>query len=134
MDRVSYCPTREKGAEMKIGLVIPLAQDEHGRALPWDEIAARAQQAEAAGYDSVWVYDHLFHRFDGHRTIGFHECWTVLSALAAVTERVELGTTVLCAGFRNPALLAKMATTLDTIANGRLILGIGAGWHEPEFE
>ncbi len=119
---------------MKIGLVIPLAQDEHGQALTWDEIATRAQQAESSGYDSVWLYDHLFHRFDGHRTVGFHECWTVLSALAAVTERVELGTTVLCAGFRNPALLAKMATTLDSIANGRLILGIGAGWHEPEFD
>lgn len=119
---------------MKIGLVIPLAQDEHGQALTWDEIAARAQQAESSGYDSVWLYDHLFHRFDGHRTVGFHECWTVLSALAAVTRRVELGTTVLCVGFRNPALLAKMATTLDSIANGRLILGVGAGWHEPEFD
>ncbi len=119
---------------MKIGLVIPLAQDEHGQALAWDEIAARAQQAEASGYDSLWLYDHLFHRFDGHRTVGFHECWTVLSGLAAVTKRVELGTTVLCAGFRNPAMLAKMATTLDSIANGRLILGIRAGWHEPEFD
>ncbi|HYH13173.1 MAG TPA: LLM class flavin-dependent oxidoreductase, partial [Thermomicrobiales bacterium] len=110
---------------MKIGLVIPLAQDERGVALTWEEIEARAVQAEASGYDSVWVYDHLFHRFDGHATVGFHECWTVLSALATVTRRVELGTTVLCAGFRNPALLAKMATTLDTIAGGRLILGIG---------
>lgn len=119
---------------MKIGLVIPLAQDEHGQALTWDEIEVRALQAEAAGYDSVWLYDHLFHRFEGKATVGFHECWTVLSGLAAVTERVELGTTVLCAGFRNPALLAKMATTLDTMANGRLILGIGAGWHEPEFD
>lgn len=119
---------------MKIGIVIPLAQDEHGEALAWEEIAARALQAESSGYDAVWVYDHLFHRFEGHQTVGFHECWTVLSALAAVTERVELGTTVLCAGFRNPALLAKMATTLDTVSNGRLILGLGAGWHEPEFE
>jgi probable F420-dependent oxidoreductase len=119
---------------LKIGLVIPLAQDEHGEALGWDQIAASAQLAETTGYDSVWVYDHLFHRFEGHPTVGFHECWTVLSALAAVTTRVELGTTVLCAGFRNPALLAKMATTLDTITGGRLILGIGAGWHEPEFD
>jgi probable F420-dependent oxidoreductase len=66
--------------------------------------------------------------------VGFHECWTILSALAAVTKRVELGTAVLCSGFRNPALLAKMATTLDTISNGRFILGIGAGWHEAEFD
>ncbi len=119
---------------MKIGLVIPLTQDQQGNALPWDEIQARAFQAEATGFDAVWVYDHLFHRFEEHPTVGFHECWTVLSALAAVTERVELGTTVLCAGFRNPALLAKMATTLDMITGGRLILGIGAGWHEPEFD
>lgn len=119
---------------MKTGLVIPLAQDEHGNALMWDEVEARAIQAEQLGYDSVWVYDHLFHRFEGHATVGFHECWTMLSALAAVTNRVELGTTVLCAGFRNPALLAKMATTLDTVASGRLILGIGAGWHEEEFD
>lgn len=119
---------------MKIGLVIPLAQDEQGTALAWDEIEARAIQAETTGYDSVWIYDHLFHRFEGHPTVGFHECWTMLSALAAVTERVEIGTTVLCAGFRNPALLAKMATTLDTVSGGRLILGIGAGWHEPEFD
>lgn len=119
---------------MKIGLVIPLVQNEHGRALTWPEIEARAIQAERNGYDSIWLYDHLFHRFDGRPTVGFHECWTTLSALAAVTNRVELGTTVLCAGFRNPALLAKMATTLDTIADGRLVLGIGAGWHEPEFD
>ena len=119
---------------MKIGLVIPLAQDERGEALTWEQISAAAQQCETTGYDSVWVYDHLFHRFEGHPTVGFHECWTILSALGAVTQRVELGTTVLCAGFRNPAMLAKMATTLDTVTNGRLILGIGAGWHEAEFE
>src|SRR5699024_7263595 len=76
--------------------------------------------------------DHLFHRFAGHATVGFHECWTVLSALAAVTQRVELGTTVLCAGFRNPALLANMATPRDTVSKGGLMLGLGAGWREEE--
>jgi probable F420-dependent oxidoreductase len=119
---------------LKIGLIIEIAQNERGEILSWDEMAAFARQAEASGYDSVWVCDHLLHRFEGHPTVGFHEGWTVLSALAAVTERVELGFAVLCSGFRNPALLAKMATTLDTISNGRLILGIGAGWHEPEFD
>ena len=119
---------------MKIGLIIELSQNERGEILDWNQIEGFARQAEATGYDSVWICDHLFHRFEGKPTVGFHECWTILSALAAVTKRVELGTAVLCSGFRNPALLAKMATTLDTISNGRFILGIGAGWHEEEFD
>ncbi len=119
---------------MKIGMILPLAEDESGSAPSWQELKAAAIQSEHLGFDSVWVYDHLLHRFEGHPTVGFHECWTMLTALAAVTERVELGTTVLCAGFRNPALLAKMAETLDEVSNGRLILGLGAGWHEPEFD
>lgn len=119
---------------MKIGMILPLAEDESGSAPSWPELKAAAIQSEQLGFDSVWVYDHLLHRFEGHPTVGFHECWTMLTALAAVTERVEIGTTVLCAGFRNPALLAKMAESLDEVSNGRLILGLGAGWHEPEFD
>lgn len=119
---------------MDIGLILPLAEDETGSASSWDELKAAAVQAEGLGFDSVWVYDHLLHRFEGHPTVGFWEAWTMLTALAASTERVQLGTTVLCAGFRNPALLAKMADTLDEVAGGRLILGVGAGWHEPEFD
>ena len=68
------------------------------------------------------------------RRSGLHECWTVLAALAEATRRVELGTLVMCTSFRNPGLLAKMAATLDHVSGGRLILGIGAGWHDPEFE
>ena len=79
------------------------------------------------------MFDHLLFRFDGETT-GIHECWTILAAIAEATSRVELGTIVLCTGFRNAALLAKMAATLDHISGGRLILGIGAGWHDPEFE
>lgn len=119
---------------MKIGLILPLAEDQSARAPSWAELRARAGQAEAIGLDSIWVYDHLLHRFEGRQTVGFWEAWTMLTALAASTSRVELGTTVLCAGFRSPALLAKMADTLDEVAGGRLILGLGAGWHEPEFD
>ena len=119
---------------LNIGLIIEISQNERGEILGWDAIEGFARQAEATGYDSVWICDHLLHRIEDKPTVGFHECWTILSALAAVTNRVELGTAVLCSGFRNPALLAKMATTLDTISNGRFILGIGAGWHEPEFD
>ena len=119
---------------MKIGMILPLAEDESGSAPSWQQLKAAAIQSEELGFDSVWVYDHLLHRFEGHPTVGFHECWTMLTALAAVTERVEIGTTVLCAGFRNPALLAKMAESLDEVSAGRLILGLGAGWHEAEFD
>lgn len=118
---------------MKIGLILPLAEREADTAPSWHELRDRAQQAERLGLDSIWVYDHLLHRFPGKDTVGFWEAWTMLTALAAATARVEIGTTVLCAGFRNPALLAKMATTLDEVSGGRLILGLGAGWHEPEF-
>ena len=97
------------------------------------EIRAVALAAEAQGLDSVWVFDHLLFRFDGETT-GIHECWTVLSAIAEATTRVQLGTIVMCTSFRNPALLAKMAATLDHISGGRLILGIGCGWHDPEYE
>jgi alkanesulfonate monooxygenase SsuD/methylene tetrahydromethanopterin reductase-like flavin-dependent oxidoreductase (luciferase family) len=76
----------------------------------------------------------MFYRGDDQPTIGIWECWTFLSALADATQRVELGTLVLCNSFRNPALLAKMAITLDEVSQGRLILGLGAGWNKPEFD
>lgn len=120
---------------MKIGLVLPLAQvPETGEIAPWSELWELARQAEAGGLDSVWVFDHLLYRFPGETAFGTWESWTVLSALAASTERVELGTLVLATPFRNPMLLAKMASTADEVSGGRLILGLGTGWHEPEFE
>jgi probable F420-dependent oxidoreductase len=91
------------------------------------------QTAEAVGFDAVWVSDHVgFGDPEGEWT-GAWESWTLLAALAASTRRVELGTYVLAVPFRNPALLAKMAETLDEVSGGRLILGLGAGWNEPEF-
>lgn len=118
---------------MKLGIVLPI-EDEGRGAVPYPVVREMAQGAEAGGLDSVWVYDHLLFRFGTDPTTGLYECWTVLSAIAEATRRVELGTIVLCTGFRNPALLAKMAGTLDAISDGRLILGVGAGWHDPEFE
>jgi probable F420-dependent oxidoreductase len=93
-----------------------------------------ALRLEAAGLDSIWLYDHLLYRWPGRPTDGIWECWTLLSAFAEATRRVELGTLVLCVPFRNPALVAKMAATLDEISDGRLTLGLGAGWHKPEFD
>lgn len=119
---------------MRIGVVLPISQEDGMAAPPsYPEIRAVAVAAEAAGFDSLWVYDHLLFRFDGETT-GCHEAWTVLSAIAEATSRVELGTIVMCTSFRNPALLAKMAGTLDDVSGGRLILGVGCGWHDPEYE
>jgi len=119
---------------MKVGVVIPHGPDAPGGTVyGWPHLRAVADAAEASGLDSIWVYDHLLFRGEGP-TEGIHEAWTLLSALAATTTRVELGVLVLAMPFRNPALLAKMAVTLDEVSDGRLILGIGAGWHEPEFD
>jgi alkanesulfonate monooxygenase SsuD/methylene tetrahydromethanopterin reductase-like flavin-dependent oxidoreductase (luciferase family) len=93
-----------------------------------------ALQAEAGGLDSIWIPDHLLFRFPDRPAFGVWECWSILAGLAEATERVELGPLVMCLPFRNPALLAKMAITTDEVSNGRLILGLGAGWHQPEFD
>lgn len=121
---------------MKIGLMLPQSATD-GDGGSWAEIAALARQAEDGGADSVWLSDHFFYRADdapiGSET-GYLEPWTLLSALAAITTRVELGTLVLATSFRPAGLLAKMAATADEVAGGRLVLGLGCGWHEPEFE
>jgi alkanesulfonate monooxygenase SsuD/methylene tetrahydromethanopterin reductase-like flavin-dependent oxidoreductase (luciferase family) len=118
---------------VRIGLALPIAEDDGGgTVIPYASIREMALTAEAAGLDSIWVYDHLLFRFDGE-TSGLYEAWTMLTALAEATSRVHLGVLVLCTEFRNPALLAKMAGTLDAISDGRLILGIGSGWHDPEY-
>ncbi len=119
---------------MRIGIVLPIAEEDlpkDGPAYPFVRDVALA--AEGAGLDSVWVFDHLLFRSDG-KTNGILECWTVLAGIAEATNRVELGTLVMCTGFRNAGLLAKMAATLDDLSGGRLILGIGCGWHDPEYE
>lgn len=118
---------------MKIGIVLPLEEHPYGQR-DYGEIRGLALQAEEADFDSIWLFDHVLYRPAGRPTKGMWECWTILAALAEATKRVELGTLVLCTAFRNPALLAKMAVTLDAISGGRLILGLGAGWHKPEFD
>lgn len=120
---------------MEIGCIVLMgASPGAGWPPSYDEIRDLALRAERAGFDSVWVYDHLLYRFPDHPAMGVWECWSTLAALAEATERVEHGTLVLAAPWRNPALLAKMAITVDAISNGRLILGLGTGYHQPEFE
>ena len=120
---------------MRVGVVLPIADendagDRHSRTLPSARSRSRRRRPAST---SAWVFDHLLFR-SGGETSGIHECWTILAAIAEATERVELGSLVMCTAFRNAALLAKMAAALDEVSAGRLILGIGAGWHDPEFE
>lgn len=98
----------------------------------FDHVAAQVRAAEQVGFDSFWLSDHLLFRFPPRET-GRWEVMTMLGALAAITHRIRLGPLVACTAFRPPALLAKIADTLDEVSAGRLILGLGAGWHEPEF-
>jgi len=99
---------------MKVGLEVLLAENHWLRRAPrYTEIRDLALQAEAMGFDSLWLYDHLLYRDAEGRPHGIWECWTMLSALAEATEHAEIGSLVACTAFRNPALLAKMAATLD---------------------
>jgi alkanesulfonate monooxygenase SsuD/methylene tetrahydromethanopterin reductase-like flavin-dependent oxidoreductase (luciferase family) len=107
-----------------LGVVLPQIRAE------WDDVLQTARHAEEIGLDSLWVVDHLTWM---PPQLGILEAWTVLSALAAATQRVELGAQVFCQSFRNPALFAKMAATLDRISGGRFRLLIGAGWFQDEY-
>jgi probable F420-dependent oxidoreductase len=109
-----------------------------GKPASWESLKRLALGAEAAGFHSVWVSDHLFldwGKYGGPATFqGALECWTTLSAIAAVTTRVRVGSLALCNDFRNPGLVAKMAATVDLLSGGRLDVGLGAGWYEAEYE
>ena len=98
----------------------------------WAKTKAVALAAEAAGYDSIWVYDH-FHNVPPGSQDAVFECWTTIAALAEATTSIRLGQMVGCAGYRSPALLAKITSNVDVISGGRLEWGIGAGWYGAEF-
>ena len=135
------------GRRLSIGIVLPQEEGPGDPAPSWKLMSTAARVAEDVGLDAVWLVDHFlwerdpwgrdpgdFGEADDPAGYGTREAWTTLSALAAMTSRIRLGTLVTCTRYRNPALLAKMADTVDEISGGRLILGLGGGDNRREHE
>jgi alkanesulfonate monooxygenase SsuD/methylene tetrahydromethanopterin reductase-like flavin-dependent oxidoreductase (luciferase family) len=119
---------------IKIGIMLPESEYEMaGQTARWSDFLEMARTIEELGFDSLWFADHLQMRLPDGRDQGAWECWSILSAIAACTSRIEIGPFVSATAYRNPALLAKIAETVDEISNGRLVLGIGSGWAEWEY-
>ena len=114
---------------MKVGIQLPEVE----REVSWPEVREIAIAAEEAGFASIWVGDHLLFRDPGTGVRGPLEAWSLLAALGEATERVLIGPLVAATSFHNPAMLAKKAATVDDISGGRLVLGLGAGWNQPEY-
>src|SRR3954468_3702100 len=110
---------------MRIGVQLPEVE----REVRWTELVAIAQAAEETGFHSVWLGAHPLYRGDGRAERGPWDCWTTLAALAAVSERVELGPLVACTAFRPAGLLARAAAAVDEVSGGRLRVGLGSGWN-----
>jgi alkanesulfonate monooxygenase SsuD/methylene tetrahydromethanopterin reductase-like flavin-dependent oxidoreductase (luciferase family) len=122
-------PATGRRRPLKVGVQLPEVE----RDVRWSEILDMARAAEAVGLDSLWVGDHLLFRYVDRSPRGPWEAWSTLAALAAVTQRVEIGPLVAATSFHAPAMIAKKAATIDEISGGRLILGLGAGWNETEY-
>ena len=117
------------GRPLRVGIQLPEVE----REVRWPEYLAMARRAEELGFDTLWLGDHLLYRYPDGSARGPWEAWTMLSALAASTSRIRLGPLVAATAFHAPAMLAKMAATVDEVSGGRLVLGLGAGWNETEF-
>jgi probable F420-dependent oxidoreductase len=128
---------------MSFGVILPIGEDSAFGGTPhFADVLAMTRTAEEVGFEVVWIIDHFIFRpetdsqfsgLSGEEDRGLWECFTTMAGLASATERIQIGALVACTGFRNPGLVAKMTETIDDISGGRVILGLGAGWHEPEY-
>jgi probable F420-dependent oxidoreductase len=114
---------------IRVGIQLPEVE----REVRWPELRDMARAIDDLGFDALWVGEHLLYRWPNREARGPWEAWTSLAALAAATTNVTIGPLVACTSFHNPAVLAKQAATIDEIAGGRFVLGLGAGWNETEF-
>src|SRR3954466_11928184 len=121
--------TKANGRPLKVGIQLPEVE----REVRWSELLDMVHAIEDTGLDPVWVGEHLLYRWPDRPPRGPWEAWTLLSAIAASTTRIELGPLVACTNFHNPAVLAKQAALIDEVSGGRFVLGLGAGWNETEF-
>ena len=119
----------QPGRPIRVGIQLPEVE----RVVRWPEYVAMARAAEDAGFDTLWLGDHLLYRYEDGTSRGPWEVWTMLAAIAASTSRIRLGPLVAATAFHAPPMLAKLAATVDEISGGRLILALGAGWNETEF-
>ena len=129
---------------LQLGLMVPIAEDSAFGGTPrFADMLEMTRLADDVGFDAAWFADHFlfrpqpddaFNMPSGLDERGIWECFSMMAGLAGATERIQLGALVACTGFRNPGVVAKIAEAIDEISGGRLILGLGAGWHKPEYD
>ena len=120
----------------QLGLMVPIAEESAFGGTPrFKDMREITRVADDVGFDAAWFADHLILRLPPEDEVrGVWECWTTMAGIAAATERIQIGALVACTGFRNAGVIAKMAEAIDEIGDGRFILGLGAGWHQPEYD
>ncbi|MCO5215811.1 MAG: LLM class flavin-dependent oxidoreductase [Thermomicrobiales bacterium] len=119
---------------MSYGLMLPVREGTMGGATPrFADLVEMAEVARESGFEALWFGDHLSYE-QGGETVGTWEAWSLMAGIAAVVPDINIGPLVSCSGFRHPGLIAKMTETMDEISGGRFILGLGAGWNQPEYE
>lgn len=126
----------ESSRSMSLGLMLPLGEASHFGPTPrFSDMVEMATVARDVGFEAIWFADHFsFTDAEKDEVRGVWEAWTMMAAVAAAVPDVQIGSLVACTGFRNPGIIAKMTEAIDEISGGKFILGLGAGWHEPEFE
>lgn len=120
---------------MSLGLMVPISEGAAFGSTPhFTDIVEMANVARDVGFEALWFADHFIFgsEEDGYR--GVWECWTMMAAVAAAVPEIQIGSLVACTGFRNPGVIAKMSEVIDDVSDGRFILGLGAGWHQPEYD